>query len=168
MSWLRRVATTTMMAGLCLAASPIAASASTPNPPFIMPNAGALTAVNYFRAMAGLPAVTENSTWSAADKNHSTWMLYNGIAHYETPGTAFYTASGDEAGKTGNVAVSSDINATARSHVELWMTGPFHAIGILRYNLASVGFGMATSTTSPRWHSAATLDVIHGLTQGTA
>jgi hypothetical protein len=154
-------------AGLCLVASPFIVSAATPTPPFIMPNSSALQSVNYFRAMAGLPAVKENTTWSAADRNHSTWMLYNGIAHYESPGTAFYSASGDEAGKTGNVAVSSNVNATARSHVELWMTGPFHAIGILRYNLTTVGFGMATSTTSPKWHSAATLDVIHGLAQGT-
>jgi hypothetical protein len=167
MNWLRRVATTAVMAGLCLATSPFTASATSPVPPFIMPNATGLSAVNYFRAMAGLPAVKENTTWSAADRNHSTWMLYNGIAHYETPGTPFYSASGDEAGKTGNVAVSSDLNATARSHVELWMTGPFHAIGILRYNLTTVGFGMATSTTSSHWHSAATLDVIHGLAQGT-
>jgi hypothetical protein len=92
-------------------------------------------------------------------------MLLNGIAHDETPGTPGYSDEGDQAGNNGNVAVSSNSYATARSHIDLWMSGPFHAIGILRSSLQQAAFGMCSSRTNPtagRWHSGATLDVIRG------
>ena len=37
------------------------------------------------------------------------------------------------------MAVSNSTLSTARSHIDLWMTGPFRAIGLLRRNLAEVG-----------------------------
>jgi hypothetical protein len=43
------------------------------------------------------------------------------------------------------------------------MTGPFHAIGVLRHNLRTSGFGLCASSDTPTWHSAGTLDVIRGL-----
>ena len=142
--------------------APRAASAA--QPPFIDPGADWLTTVNYFRAMSNLGPVVEDPTWSAASVNHSCYMLLNGISHDEIPGKPGYTTNGDEAGNNGNVAVSSVFNATSRSHLELWMTGPFHAIGVLRPNLQSVGFGKCDNETTPTtWHSAATLDVLHGL-----
>jgi hypothetical protein len=90
-------------------------------------------------------------------------MLYNGIAHDEVPGLAGYTPEGDAAGNNGNVAVSSVSGTSARSHIELWMSGPFHAIGVLRPNLQSTGFGKCDMANTPTWHSGATLDVLHGL-----
>lgn len=167
---MRRATWKTLLVGLCMSVVPFAiqpVAAANPTPPFISPNASWISTVNYYRAMAGLPAVTENKTWSTADVAHSCWMLWNGIAHSETPGTTNYSAAGDQAGRTGNVAVTTDINATARTFVELWTTGPFHAIGLLRYNLKTVGYGNCTSTATPKWRSAATLDVIHGLVAGT-
>ncbi|MCU1366254.1 MAG: hypothetical protein JWN39_1893 [Ilumatobacteraceae bacterium] len=125
-----------------------------------------LGTVNYFRSMAKLGPVVEDPGMSAAATHHSCYMLYNGITHDETPGLQGYTADGDASGNNSNVAVSSQINAAARSHIELWMTGPFHALGILRPGLKSVGFGMCNLETTPTpWHSGATLDVLHGLTQ---
>ena len=96
---------------------------------------------------------------SAGAAAHSCYMLHNGIAHDEMPGLPGYTAEGDAAGNSGNVAVSSVINTSARSHIELWMTGPFHAIGVLRPNLQSTGFGKCDRADTPTWHSGATLDV---------
>ena len=149
-----------LMSGFAFA--PAAVSAA--EPPFIDPGADWLTTVNYFRAMSNLGPVVEDPNWSAASVNHSCYMLLNGIAHDEIPGKPGYTTNGDEAGNNGNVAVSSVFNASARSHIELWMTGPFHAIGVLRPNLQSVGFGKCDNETTPTsWHSAATLDVLHGL-----
>ena len=140
-----------------------AASAATPSPSFIPPTADWLTTVNYYRAMAGLGSVVEDSSMSAGAAAHSCYMLYNGISHDETPGLQGYTPDGDVAGNSGNVAVSSQINTSARSHVELWMSGPFHAIGILRPNLHSTGFGKCDLPSTPTWHSGATLDVLRGL-----
>jgi hypothetical protein len=125
-----------------------------------------LGVVNAYRAASALPPVVENSAWSGGGRKHSCWMLLNGIAHDEQPGTAGYSADGDAAGNSGNVAVSSNAGATARSHVELWMTGPFHAVGVLRPSLRQAGYGMCASPPNPtntKWRSAATLDVVRGI-----
>jgi Cysteine-rich secretory protein family len=140
-----------------------AVSAAGASPSFIPQSADWLSTVNYFRAMAGVGPVVEDASMSAGATQHSCYMLNNGISHDETPGLAGYTAEGDAAGNSGNVAVSSVINTSARSHVELWMSGPFHAIGVLRPNLQSTGFGKCDNASTPTWHSGATLDVIRGL-----
>ena len=119
--------------------------------------------VNTYRAMSGLAPVSANGTWSAEATAHSCYMLQNGIAHDETPGRPGYTPGGDVAGNSGNVAVSSDVSARARKHIDLWMTGPFHAIGILRHNLTTSGFGLCADAAGAAWKSGATLDVIRGL-----
>ena len=147
-------------AATCISSATSAASAS---PAFIPPTADWLTTVNYYRAMAGLGPIVEDGSMSAGAAAHSCYMLYNGISHDETPGLQGYTPEGDAAGNSGNVAVSSQINTSARSHIELWMSGPFHAIGILRPNLHSTGFGKCDMASTPTWHSGATLDVLHGL-----
>lgn len=139
------------------------AHAANPVPPFISANSDWLTSVNYFRSMAGLPPVTEDASLSPGALNHSCYMLLNDIAHDEVPGNPGYTDSGDAAGNNGNVAVSSATGVSSRSFIELWMTGPFHAIGILRPNLQRVGFGQCENPNTQRWHSGATLDVLHGL-----
>ena len=139
------------------------AYAASPSPAYIPPTADWLTTVNYYRAMAGDAPVTEDPTMSAGATNHSCYMLYNGISHDEVPGLQGYTPEGDLAGNNGNVAVSSVINTSDRTDVELWMTGPFHAIGVLRPNLVTTGFGRCDLPNTPTWHSGATLDVIRGL-----
>ncbi|MCU1398103.1 MAG: hypothetical protein JWN62_1212 [Acidimicrobiales bacterium] len=144
----------------------VASSPSVAAPSSVDSSTDWLGTVNYFRAMAKLGPVVEDPGMSAAAALHSCYMLYNGITHDETPGLQGYTVDGDASGNNSNVAVSSQINAPAHSHVELWMTGPFHALGILRPGLKSVGFGMCNLEATPTpWHSGATLDVLHGLTQ---
>lgn len=153
-------------AGFGLAAAtliPSSVNAASPSPPFIPPTADWLTTVNYYRAMAGVGPVVEDPAMSAGAVSHSCYMLYNGISHDELPGLTGYTAEGDAAGNSGNVAVSSVIDTSARSHIELWMSGPFHAIGVLRSNLQSTGFGKCDLAETPTWHSGATLDVLRGL-----
>jgi hypothetical protein len=130
-----------------------------------------LGVVNTYRSQSGLAPVSENPSWATGTTNHSCWMLLNGIAHDEAPGTAGYTADGDQAGNSGNVAVSSANTATARGHIDLWMSGPFHAIGILRPNLSQTSYGQCTSPPNPsatQWKSAGTLDVVRGNNWGAA
>jgi hypothetical protein len=122
-----------------------------------------LGVVNTYRAMSGLEPVAANPTWSSEAQAHSCYMLQNGISHDEIEGRPGYTPGGDIAGNSGNVAVSSSISATPRNHIDLWMTGPFHAIGILRHNLRSSGFGLCASSDTSPWRSAGTLDVLRGL-----
>jgi hypothetical protein len=150
----RALLTTGLAAGIL--AIPAASVAAEATPPFIPASASWLDTVNYYRAMAGVAPIAENATLSSGAYNHSCYMLQNGIGHDEVPGYPGYTASGDDAGNNGNVAVSSVYGQTARSHVELWMTGPFHAIGVLRHNLARAGFGKCDSTSTSPWKSGAT------------
>lgn len=120
--------------------------------------------VNTYRQMSGLGTIGANSTWSSEAKAHSCYMLLNGISHDEDSWKPGYTYGGDVAGNSGNVAVSSSLTATARNHIDLWMTGPFHAIGILRHNLVTSGFGLCNQDNNPTpWRSGGTLDVIRGL-----
>ncbi|MEI7547264.1 MAG: CAP domain-containing protein [Actinomycetota bacterium] len=160
---MRRVKITGLVVAMMLGCVPGIASAANPSPPFISKAADWLTSVNYYRAMAGLPGVSEDPNMTQGATNHSCYMLYNGITHDEVPGLPGYTASGDVAGNNSNVAVSSTTSTTNRSFVELWMTGPFHAIGILRPNLQTAGYGQCENSSTPQWHSGATLNVLQGL-----
>jgi hypothetical protein len=119
--------------------------------------------VNAYRAMAGQAPVVEDANLSSGDYQHSCYMTLNGITHFENASLPRYTAAGDIAGQHSNVAVSSGLGASAKSHIDLWMTGPFHAIGVLRYNLQTVGFGKCDDASTPTWHSAASLNVLDGM-----
>jgi hypothetical protein len=137
---------------------------ATPAPVSAVADDDWLGIVNTYRAMSGLAPVSENGGFSAQARDHSCYMLQNGIAHDEIPGAPGYTPGGDIAGNSGNVAVSSSVSAQARNHIDLWMTGPFHAIGILRHNLAVSGFGLCNQASTPTpWHSGGTLDVVRGI-----
>ncbi len=151
------------LASLLAGATAPAAASGAPVPTPIPAAADWLTTVNYFRAMAGLGPVTEDAMLSDGAYKHSCYMVRNGIiSHDENPSLPGYTPEGHAAGQNGNVAVSSSATATARSHIELWMTGPFHAIGVLRQNLQRVGFGLCADPAATRWRSGATLDVLRG------
>ena len=153
------IAISTLLASLI--STPV--QAADPNPPFIPAAADWLSTVNYYRAMAGVGAVVEDPALSPGAYNHSCYMLLNDITHDELPGAPGYTSSGDAAGNASNVAVSSATGLTNRSFVELWITAPFHAIGILRPNLERAGYGQCENPNTARWRSGATLNVLSGL-----
>ncbi len=50
--------------------------------------------VNTYRSQSGLPPIANNPAWAAGTQNHACWMLLNGIAHDEAPGTPGYTRRG--------------------------------------------------------------------------
>lgn len=125
-----------------------------------------LAIVNHYRAASDLPLVSENAVWSRGATWHSCWMLENGIAHAETVGTPLYTDEGNAAGSSGNVATSTAFVTSAKDAINLWMTGPFHAIGMLRNGWKTTAFGECHSTNGARRRSGATLDVIRGIDFG--
>jgi hypothetical protein len=124
-----------------------------------------LGVLNAYRHMSGLASVTSNASWSQGAYEHSCYVVRNDhLTHYQDPSLPGATAAGAHAGRNGNVAVSSSPDVASRHHVELWMTGPFHAIGMLRPELTQVGFGKCTDPTrSGRWSSAGTLNILDGL-----
>src|SRR5262249_16027233 len=93
---------------------------------------GGVAAGNLYGGLGGLAAGTENPDWSAGDLQHAHYMVATDtIGHSEDPGSPFYTADGDAAARNSNVAGTSDLSATEGWAVDSWMSGPFHAIGIL-------------------------------------
>lgn len=160
----RRVSVGLLTLLAVLAVLPLGAAAAAPVPTPVAPTAPWLTVVNHYRSMAGLAPVVEDPAWSAGATAHSRYLLDNGtIAHDEIDGARSWTPEGDAAGNASNVAVHSSASFTARQHIEQWMSGPFHAIGILRPQLRVTGFGHVTDAGTAPWRSAATLDVGRGV-----
>lgn len=121
-----------------------------------------LKRVNQYRQLAGLPPVTANAVWAKGARLHSRYMVKNGdVTHFEDPANEWYTKAGETAGRYGNVMGAFDITASDTFAIDMWIQGPFHAVGILHAKLEAVGLG--SYRESAGWYSmAATLDVIRG------
>jgi uncharacterized protein YkwD len=145
-------------------ATPTPTSTPTPTPtPTGQPVSGWLSYVNQFRALANLPAVSENTDWSDGGVLHSRYMVKEDeITHYENPESPWYTQAGYDAGRNGNVAVYSSVSGPDELAIDLWMSGPFHAVGIIDPQLAQTGFGSYRESIGT-WRMGATLDVLRGL-----
>lgn len=149
-----------MLASACLlvglvAAQPGGAAAETPS--------DWLSAVNHFRAMAGVAPVQADPAGNAGVTAHSCYMLQNGISHEEIPGRPGYTTEGAAAGPRSNVATASNPNITERAFVELWITAPYHAIGVLRGAARTMAYGDCVNPDAPVYRAAASLDVLSGV-----
>ncbi len=119
---------------------------------------------NDLRARGGLPALSENATWSSGCTLHARYMVKTDtITHAEDPASPWYTAEGDAAAGNSNLMVSSDVNASDESAFDLWMTGPFHGIGLIDPNLSATGFGSYREATGT-WRMGACVDVWSGWT----
>ncbi|MFZ6029127.1 MAG: CAP domain-containing protein [Chloroflexota bacterium] len=122
-----------------------------------------LARLNYYRALAALPAVTENTDWSHGDYLHARYCVKNDyIGHSEEPANPWYTPEGALAASKGNVTVSSNVNRPDWDAIDSWMTGPFHAVGMVDPQLAQAGYGSYREADGD-WQMAATLDVLRGL-----
>lgn len=127
------------------------------------PPADWLGYVNYQRGLACLPPLTENAAYSDGDQKHAKYMVKNNfIGHTESVFDPYYTPEGAAAAGASNVMVSSDVNATDIYAIDLWMKGPFHAVGILDPKLAQTGFGSYREADGG-YQMAAALNVLSGL-----
>jgi uncharacterized protein YkwD len=137
----------------------------TPTPtatPTASPSPGWLGYVNQFRDAAGLPDLTENSSWSNGGVLHSQYMVKeDDITHYENSGSSWYTVEGDQAGRNGNIFVSSWMGTADESAIDFWMVAPFHAVAIIDPELQVTGFGSYRENIG-LWKMGATLDVQRG------
>jgi len=124
-----------------------------------------LELLNEYRAAALLPPAMEDLSFQTGCVNHSTYCVKNNVlVHAEDPTLPFYTPEGDQAGRSGNVMASSTVNTTDRAAIDMWMSGPFHAVGILDPRLERTGFGSYREVKAG-WQMAATLDVLRGRNQ---
>jgi hypothetical protein len=86
----------------------------------------------------------------------------NVIGHDENPAFPFYSGDGDDAAANGNVMVSSSATTPDTAAIDMWMTGPFHAIGILDPALTQTGFG-SHREAGGGYQMGGCLDVLRGL-----
>ena len=118
--------------------------------------------VNRFREEGNVPLLEENEVWSQGGWEHGRYMVKNDvITHSQDPNNPWYTPAGHAAAQNGNVAVYSSTSASDEMAVDLWMTGPFHAIAILDPQLHTTGFGSYREADGG-WQMGATLDVSRG------
>ncbi len=121
--------------------------------------------INYHRALAKLPPVTENDVWSRGGELHSKYMVKNNvIGHSESPAKPFYTAEGNEAARNGNVYLSYSTAGPGnhKDAINGWMTGPFHMLAIIDPQLRVSGFGEYSEQVDRFHRYGATLDVLRG------
>jgi hypothetical protein len=146
-----------------LAVGIAAVGADTTRPATLDPGGSWLDLVNDYRAMAGLPGVVEEPSWSDGLAKHLTYLqmtpasLKTGAyasAHTENPASLWYTPEGADAGRSADLYIGTVAND--RTAIEAWMAAPFHAIGILRSRLQRVAYA--------RTSAGAALDVIRGVT----
>ncbi len=125
---------------------------------------GWLASVNGWRALAGLPPVSEDPSWSAGALAHARYVVREDqVGHTEDVSSPDYSAEGLAAAQNGNVAGTSDIQASEGWAIDAWMTGPFHAVGILDPLLAVSGFGIFHEQGA-MVQTGAVLDVLRGRT----
>lgn len=121
-----------------------------------------LSYLNMFREQANLNPLEENKVWSNGGYLHSRYMVKNNyITHYENPANSWYTEEGYEAGRNGNVFVSSYDGTTDEMAINFWMMGPFHAISMLDPQLIQTSLGSYREDIGG-WEMGATLDVLRG------
>lgn len=134
-----------------------------PPPPPDPAQAEWLEYLNYFRAMAGLNPISENTDWGTGTYNHSRYMVKNDfIGHSENPSNPWYTPEGAQAAQSSNLAASHSTDISDTAAIDLWIQAPFHAVGVLDPKLHQVGYGSFREADGGL-QMGASLDVLRGL-----
>ncbi len=158
--WIDKATWAAGVTTLCLAAAtatgPASASASSPAKARTW-----LQEVNYYRVGAGLKPVTDNKAWDKGILNHLRYIAktpakyltgqYANL-HLENPKSPYYTKSGALEGSRSDLLLG---DAGPLGDIDIWLTAPFHAIGMLRSELTKVAFADG--------YAGAGLDVLGGL-----
>src|SRR5579859_578540 len=151
--------------GVCALAATLCGAlvvAVAPAVPVAAASSGWLDRLNAWRASANLPPLTENTTWSQGDYDHSLYMVKNDqVTHYELSTLPYYTVAGDTAARNGNIEVNSSTAFTDEQSIDWWMAAPFHALGMMDPRLTSTGFGSYRESKSG-WDAGFTLDTLRG------
>ena len=123
-----------------------------------------LSLVNQYRATAGLPPVSESPILSAGDAAHAQYLvLNNAVGHTESSLLPFFSAAGLAAGQASDVMESNSVSTTDSDAVNLWMSEPFHSVGIIDPQLLETGFGSYRQKKTGL-QMAAALDVMSSIT----
>jgi hypothetical protein len=98
--------------------------------------------LNYYRSLSKLPAIDENPEWSSGNWFHARYSVKNNqLVHSENPGNPWYTPQGNQAAQSSNLFGSFNANENNSFAIAWWISGPFHAVGLLNPELQESGFG---------------------------
>ncbi len=123
-----------------------------------------LGTVNLFRSISRLPRVMEDPALSEGDRLHARYVVKTDQGgHVEDPNNRWYSPAGASAAASSNVQWSSNVATSDAQAISYWMTGPYHAVGILNPSLDVVGYGSYREAGSPGYTEAAALDIIRGI-----
>jgi uncharacterized protein YkwD len=142
-------------------------SASSTEPPVNMPPPATspdwLERLNYYRAMAGVLPVAEETVYSTDLLQHTQYMLENipsgcdFLRHSEDPACPLYTTIGHQAATESNLVYGSQFEIS--ESIDLWMGSPYHRYGMLHPQLAYTGFAHLCNSGN----CAGGLNVLRGL-----
>jgi hypothetical protein len=123
-----------------------------------------LVTVDAYRASAGLPGVSEVTAWSEQALAHARYQVANGeVGPMERAGALYASDGGAEVAANADLAGVDRGDLSERQAIDLWMSTPFHALGILRPDLKRAGFGQWSEPGRGPVQSSAVLDVVRGL-----
>ncbi|HEY6419331.1 MAG TPA: CAP domain-containing protein [Candidatus Binataceae bacterium] len=104
--------------------------------------------INQARESVGVPPIVDNQFLSDADAQHARYLVKNHAnmafgakMHDEDKGNPWYSPAGQAAGRTGDVIPATQSGLTDDQAIEVWLSGPFHALPILDPTLREAGFG---------------------------
>jgi hypothetical protein len=123
--------------------------------------ASARARVNYYRAMAKLPPIIEDSAIVAGAVNHARYLVKNGIAggdivldksrirvatpqdafRWEEESQPFYTSTGASAGRDALVLTAQEITISGAEFVDRLMTMPFNGLYPMVPQFSVAGLG---------------------------
>jgi uncharacterized protein YkwD len=119
-----------------------------------------LSYLNAYRAGSKLPLVTEDASLSAADLLHAKYTVINNtLSHSEDSSKPGYTTEGNNAASHSNVMASSGASTSDEDAIDMWLQGPFHALGMLDPHLTITGFGSYRDSGASGIRMAAAIDV---------
>jgi uncharacterized protein YkwD len=113
---------------------------------------GWLKQLNYYRTLAGLSALAENSKLNASVGAHAHYLMANfagkirngeplgNADHDEDPSRPGYSADGRAAAQNSQVAWGCGAY-DYKSQIAHWIAGPFHRFAILNPSITEAGFG---------------------------
>lgn len=123
----------------------------------------AIAYANGLRALSGLPALGEDTSLAQGEAAHALYMVKNNvIGHAEDAQLPFFTPEGDLAARNSNLAISTNAAQPDTESIDGWITGPFHAAGILDARLLTTEFS-SYSENKDGVRYGACLDVLRGL-----
>src|SRR5260370_3745933 len=120
--------------------------------------------LNAWRASVSQSALIENTTFSAGDVLHATYIVQTGqITHGESTAYPQYTVAGDIAGQNSNMLVSPTTGTSNTQAIDWWVGAPFHAMAMMDPRLATTGFG-SYRNSAYSWQMGAACHVGQGMT----